>query len=214
MGLGERTWRMHLDIQVGGQALRRGVWPRNGGCHHPVTLMWPIDHLGLPCPLEIQCCKSSKPLRWCLLLHLQHLHTCGLFAPHPPAMVSSLVCPKSTHTRHPELSWLHGRWGEGLGPCHSAAIFVYILFYFCPIPSTCFAPGSSVFFALCYKEQLGSSQLLSIEALQTQVLSRTRAFFSLRISLELQIATVSPISPDIWDPDISWDGHGPCSSEL
>lgn len=150
----EKTWRMHLDVQVGAQAVRRGIWPRNGG----VITWWP------PCDPQV---TLGFPVLWwaratnprspggdvCSFLWLLTSNTC------PCVVLSPHIClqwplyrPKSTPTGLSGLGWLSRKWGEGRGPDHSAAICVYLLFHFCLILSTWFAPGSSKYLPLCYKE--------------------------------------------------------------
>lgn len=93
-------------------------------CHHLVTPLWPTGHLGLPCPLASQGYKSAKPWRWCLLLPvLLTSNTCPhvVLPPHT-CLQWPLYPPKSTPTGHSGLGWLSRKWGEGLGPYHSAAI--------------------------------------------------------------------------------------------
>lgn len=118
----EKTWRMHLDVQVGAQAVRRGsIWPRNGVpspgdplvTHRSPWASCPLVSQGYNQALEVMSapsCGSSPPTP-------AHV---WFFTPHLPAMASLL--PKSTPTGLSGLGWLSRKWGEGFGPwpfrCH------------------------------------------------------------------------------------------------
>ena len=124
------------------------------GCHHLVTPLWPIGHLGLPCPLAARATNPRSPGGdVCSFLWLLTSNTCPCVVLSPHICLQWLLYqPKSTPTGLSGLGWLSRKWGEGLGPYHSAAISVYLLFHFCLILSTWFAPGSSKYLPLCYKQ--------------------------------------------------------------
>ena len=121
------------------------------GCHHLVTPLWPTGHLGLPCPLVSRGYKSAKPWRWCLLLPvLLTSNTCHVWSIHPTSACNGLFTgPNPPPLGIQGLGDLEN--GRRPGPLPFRCRF-YLLFHFCLILSTWFAPGSSKYFPLCYKE--------------------------------------------------------------
>lgn len=151
-----------------------------------MTLLCPIGHLGLPLslgnpglqiPESLEVMSASSPPASVYMWSFHTTFACKSFFTGLPPVYPPEV-PRA---------WLTSqKMARRPGPLPSSCHLCLPPFPLLPLPSTWFPPGSPKFFLLRYKERLGSCHLFSIDALQTQEFSRTRATFSLRISCVLQ----------------------------